>query len=111
MNWREYNLNLRRSFLRLEAFIALLAMLPTKDQTLGETDKTGLHERPRWTTSRVIGSPDAPPPYTVKPVFTQIAWKNPVFAICEPDSEWLIFVEWPQLIAEPADSKGNDNKK
>ncbi len=62
----------------------------------------------------MLGSPEPPPPYTVEPVFTQIAWKNPVFAIREPGSEWLIVVEWPQPIAASAESDspdGNDKRQ
>src|SRR5207253_1895066 len=68
-------------------------------------EKAALSPRPAWTTSRVIGSPDPPPPYTIEPLFTEIAWKNPVFAIREPGTEWLIVIEWPQQLPEPADPK------
>src|SRR5262249_3262328 len=59
----------------------------------------------------VIGSPDPPPPYTVEPALTQIKWKNPVFAIREPGSEWLVVVEWPQLIADATDAKSQSGEK
>jgi uncharacterized repeat protein (TIGR03806 family) len=72
----------------------------------GEGDAAKLEPRPSWTGSRVVGSPEPPPPYTVEPVFKHVAWKNPVFAIREPDSEWLIVVEWPQQIKENADANG-----
>ena len=63
-----------------------------------------LPDRPKWTTSRVVGSPDPPPPFTVEPAFTEIAWKNPVFAIREPGTEYLIVVEWPQPRTTPPEA-------
>ncbi len=93
----------RHRFMRLENLVALVAIFQSAGQALGENEKAVLTPRPSWTTSRVIGSPEPPPPYTVDPVFTQIAWKNPVFAIREPGSEWLIIIEWPQQLADPAE--------
>ncbi len=62
--------------MRLGVFVALVAIFQLAGQTLGENVKTVLRERPRWIESRVVGSPEPLPPYTVEPVFTQIAWKN-----------------------------------
>ncbi len=58
-----------------------------------EVRSHGLQRRVPWTTSRVIGSPDAPLPYTVEPTFTNIAWKAPIFAIAEPGSDRLLVIE------------------
>ena len=52
----------------------------------------GLTERVPWTTSRVIGSPDPPLPYTVERAFTKIDWKRPVYAKAEPGTNWLCVV-------------------
>ena len=97
---------------RLGFLAALTGIFAIATQGLGENEKVALSPRPLWTTSRVVGSPEPPPPYTVEPVFTQIAWKNPIFAIREPGSEWLIVVEWPQPIAQPAQSENtSDDEK
>ena len=86
------------------AGFALVCNAAGKDAT-GNSEKASSPSRPPWSTSRVVGTPDPPPPYTVEPAFTDIAWKNPVFAIREPDSEWLIVVEWPQPKPAAADSQ------
>src|SRR5207247_497869 len=39
----------------------------------------GIERRIPWTTSRVIGSPDPPLPYTVGKTFTNIKWQAPVY--------------------------------
>src|SRR5262245_578405 len=81
-------------------------------QVLGESENADLSPRPPWTESRVIGSPEPPPPYTVEPVFAQIGWKNPIFAIREPRTDWMIVVEWPQPNTQsPQPTKSNDQQQ
>src|SRR5215217_1468714 len=98
-------------FNRLGFLVALSTILPSATQAAAENQKSALPERPHWTVSRVVGSPEPPPPYTVEPVFTHIKWKNPVFAIREPESEWLIVIEWPQTIAAPVEANSQANDK
>lgn len=38
----------------------------------------GLRERVAWTTSRLVGTPDPPPPYQAERAFGELAYKNPV---------------------------------
>src|SRR4051812_12176926 len=98
--------------MRLEIRFALVAIFfHSAGQALGENETALLTPRPPWTTSRVIGSPEPPPSYAVEPIFTQTAWKNPVFAIREPGSEWLIIVEWPQQTADAAAPNGQAGEK
>jgi uncharacterized repeat protein (TIGR03806 family) len=52
----------------------------------------GLERRIPWTTSRVIGSPDPPLPYTVEKTFTNIQWRRPLFAASEPNTDSLLVV-------------------
>jgi uncharacterized repeat protein (TIGR03806 family) len=52
----------------------------------------GLEQRVAWTTSRVIGSPDPPLPYTVEKTFTNIKWRSPVFIAREPDTNSLLVI-------------------
>ena len=56
-----------------------------------EQQPFGIDHRIPWTTSRVIGSPDPPLPYTVERVFTNLTWKEPVFVTPEPGTK-RIFV-------------------
>jgi uncharacterized repeat protein (TIGR03806 family) len=53
----------------------------------------GINHRIPWTTSRVIGSPDPPSPYTVEKSFTNIKWQAPIYLTPEPDTEWLLVVQ------------------
>src|SRR5215212_8652634 len=110
MNHRVYNIWRRRWLMRLAFFVALAIIFQSARHAPAENEKAVLPARPHWSASRVIGSPEPPPPYTVEPVFTQIKWKNPVFAIREPDSERLIVIQWPEAIAAPPEvnSRGND---
>ncbi len=48
--------------------------------------------RPRWRTSRVIGSPEPPRPYSVERVFTAQTWKAPLYAIAEPTGNHLLVI-------------------
>ena len=109
MNRCAFDVCSSRCFRWLGLFSFLLAIFVSSYKALGENV---LKPRPPWTTSRVVGSPEPPPPYTIEPAFTQIAWKSPIFAIREPGSEWLIVVEWPQANAQPSkpESTSGDGK-
>lgn len=45
-----------------------------------------------WTTSRVVGSPEPPLPYVVRPVLTQHEWRQPLYVRAEPGTNWLVVV-------------------
>ena len=96
-------------FMQRGVLVSAFVIFQSSAAAFGENEKSVLRERPPWTESRVLGSPEPPPPYTVDRVFTKTAWKNPVFAIREPLSDWMIVVEWPQAIAEPG-KPGGDKK-
>jgi len=53
----------------------------------------GLDRRVPWTTSRVIGSPEPPLPYTVEKTFTNITWQQPIFLTAEPGTDRLFVVQ------------------
>src|SRR5438552_491213 len=53
----------------------------------------GLDRRIPWTTSRVVGSPDPPLPYTVERTFTKVKWQAPIFIVPEPDNESLLVIQ------------------
>jgi len=53
----------------------------------------GIDHRIPWTTSRLVGSPDPPLPYTVEKTFTNINWRAPIFITPEPDTDALLVVQ------------------
>ena len=53
----------------------------------------GIEQRPLWTNSHVIGSPDPPLPYHAVKVFTNLEVHLPVAIANEPGSDRLIFLE------------------
>ncbi|MBM4003176.1 MAG: hypothetical protein FJ295_07795 [Planctomycetes bacterium] len=54
----------------------------------------GIPERIPWTTSRVVGSPDPPPPYRTRPAFDQPPLPFPIAATLIPGrAEWLIITQ------------------
>lgn len=52
----------------------------------------GLPKRTPWTTSRVVGTPEPPPPYTTRAFRPELTLKNPVFVIAEPGTRDLLVV-------------------
>ena len=49
--------------------------------------------RPPWTTSRIKGSPEPPPPYRIERAFPQLAFENPVCLIAGPSGDRLFVAE------------------
>src|SRR5205823_3225088 len=60
---------------------------------------TGLTEHIPMTTSRVIGSPDPPPPYRVKKVYPDLPLHWPEIVTAQPGSDQLVLIE----LASPYD--------
>src|SRR5437899_751024 len=88
--------------MRSRAFVLLVAMLGNWDASWPEAhgdDRAaadrpfGLTERVPWTTSRVVGSPEPPPPYRLNRVFPRVAFKSPVCIAQEPDTNRLMVAE------------------
>lgn len=50
-------------------------------------------KRAPWTTSRVIGSPEPPPPYKTQRVFEKLAFKNPTVLLASPETKRLFVCE------------------
>ncbi len=53
----------------------------------------GLQQRTLWTTSRVVGSPEPPPPYEARRAFPQLSFKRPLYLAVEPGGRRLLVVE------------------
>ena len=49
-------------------------------------------KRPLWTTSRLVGSPEPPLPYTVEKTFAKLTLRSPIYVVAEPltDNLWII---------------------
>ena len=106
-------------------FVALLSMLlllssfalidadsfaETKDKD--EAPPFGLKKRIAWTTSRVVGAPDPPPPYTVKRVFPKLKFNGPVYIVQEPGTDRIFVAELSgKIYAFPKDDPVPDSKE
>ncbi len=66
---------------------------PLASSASGEEKPYGLQTRVPWTTSRVVGTPDPPPPYTVKRAFPKLKFKNPLYIIQEPGTDRFLVGE------------------
>ncbi|MGD9855018.1 MAG: PQQ-dependent sugar dehydrogenase [Planctomycetaceae bacterium] len=65
----------------------------------------GLEKREPWTTSRVVGTPEPPPPYTVARIYPQLTFKNPVFIAQEPGTNRILVGELDgKIVAFPKDN-------
>src|SRR5437870_3864235 len=80
---------------RLSLILVLVALASTSLQDLraAEDSPFGIHHRIPWTTSRLIGSPDPPLPYTVEKTFTNIKWEQPIFITAEPGTDRLFVIQ------------------
>jgi len=76
--------------------IVFLTALVFASQSLADEKERpyGLTLRVPWTTSRVIGSPDPPLPYTVEKVLTDVQLKQPIHIAGEPGKDSLLVVEY-----------------
>src|ERR1041385_8212161 len=74
--------------LRIPALLlAALAITGLQCRRTADERPFGIHHRIPWTTSRLIGSPDPPLPYTVEKAFTNITWEQPIFLAAEPGTD------------------------
>lgn len=86
---------LRRWTAFLMAWCTLLAASaapPTPQPSTGDSAPQGLPRRLPWNTSRVIGTPEPPPPFTTRAFRPDVTLKNPVFVIAEPGTRDLLVV-------------------
>jgi putative heme-binding domain-containing protein len=65
----------------------------------------GIPKRIPWTTSRITGSPEPPPPYRVERAFPKLTFKNPLLITSAPSSKRLFVGEQAgRLFSFPNDS-------
>lgn len=77
---------------RVTAWLMVLATQFGSIALAGETGGAS-PARPAWTTSRIAGRPEPPPPYRVEPVFGGLSFKQPVDLARAPGSDRLFVLE------------------
>jgi uncharacterized repeat protein (TIGR03806 family) len=94
-------------FLALTTAVAVASFF-AKSQAATAEKPFGLDRRIPWTTSRLAGSPDPPPPYHLTRAFPQFSFKGPVFIAQDPISDRLFVAEYEGRIYSflPEDPSG-----
>ncbi len=79
---------------RIGWIVLLIVVLSADLNRVAAADDSafGLERRIPWTTSRVVGTPDPPLPYTTEPFLPQLPLKNPLFVIAEPGTPDLLVI-------------------
>jgi putative heme-binding domain-containing protein len=70
-----------------------MSLLVAQQQREDAAQPFGIAKRTPWTTSRIIGSPDPPPPYRVERAFPKLTFKNPLLLTSAPGSKRLFVGE------------------
>ena len=98
-----------RAFVNLHLVVLGLTMVTAA--VADETERPyGLTERTPWTASRVVGSPDPPPPYTVRRAFERLKFDHPLFMAQEPGTErFLVGQLNGKILAFTADTPDTDS--
>jgi putative heme-binding domain-containing protein len=74
---------------RALAVLAVLAALAAAAQEPADRPA----RRVAWTTSRVVGEPDPPPPYVAAPAYPRLTFQRPVLVDSVPGTDRLVVVE------------------
>jgi uncharacterized repeat protein (TIGR03806 family) len=61
--------------------------------TADDGEGIGPYLRTRWTTSRVVGFPEPPPPLAVERAFPALKFTEPLYLICEPGTQRVFVIE------------------
>src|SRR6185503_3044328 len=63
--------------------------------TLPFTSEAADGSRPRvpWTNTRLVGTPDTPPPFHATPAYPQLKPKHPIAAMREPGANRIVYLE------------------
>ncbi len=62
------------------------------DEPAGSAKPYGIARRTLWTTSRVVGAPDPPPPYRAVAAFAGLTFEHPVYLRQEPGGDDFLMV-------------------
>ena len=80
---------------RLAILLSCMAVLLCQSAVTGdETQSPVKQSQARWTTSRILGSPEPPPPYTVERVFPHLTFSGPVHLLLGPARERYFLTEY-----------------
>src|SRR5216684_8012934 len=71
-------------------WVSVMALLAAT----GTQKPFGIEKRVKWTTSRVVGSPDPPPKYRLTRAFDRFVFKEPVFIAQDPLSDRFMVAEY-----------------
>jgi len=82
----------RRGSLVCWLLVASWLLSASSTRVTGEETAAPTAPRPLWTTSRVVGSPEPPPPYSVEEVWTSAELKSPLYVAQLPGTEYLLVV-------------------
>ena len=93
------------------AALAVVSLLYAQGHAAGPEKPFGLDRRTSWSNTRLVGSPDPPPPYRLTRAFPQVSFKGPVFIAQDPLSERLFVAEYEGRIYSflPDDASGGKN--
>ena len=71
-------------------FVAVCWSLGLAGGVMAQDQKPfGLAKREIWQNTRLIGTPETPPPYTVEKIYTNQVWRAPMFIAPEPGGDQL----------------------
>ncbi|MBI1322616.1 c-type cytochrome [bacterium] len=82
-----------RAAMSLVAAFVQFTCLSVALVTSSAVEAPGADTAPRWTTSRLNGSPEPPLPYRIKPAYGGMSFDRPVLVEPVPGSRWMIVGE------------------
>lgn len=101
-----------RTAIPLVALCAICALLTGAAKAQEPQPPFGIKERIPWTTSRVAGTPEPPPPYTVERIFAPLTFKAPVCIAQEPGTNRILVAELEgKIYAFPKDNPTEESKE
>jgi putative heme-binding domain-containing protein len=97
-----------RTLCGLSALLLSLFVLSTGTSVHADTAATAV--RPSWTDSRLIGTPDPPPPLQVEPAFPKLSFDRPLDLAMAPGSDrWFVAEQGGRIYSFPNDP-GNEQR-
>ncbi len=92
--------------LALAGTATVLALVAEKGAPKTVRKPFGIEKRERWTTSRVVGSPDPPPPYRLQSVYPKLKFDQALELSIVPGSDrWVVAERYGKLYTFSTDPK------
>src|SRR5262245_36464453 len=80
--------------------LSALAGQPAKEKPFG------IGKRVAWTTSRIQGSPEPPPPYKIERAFPKLTFHNPLLLTTAPGlNRFFVCEQFGKILSFPIDPK------